>query len=43
MLESDLSAILEKEMPIHSCQGNSMYRGAWHAIVHQVAKESDMT
>ena len=27
----------------YSCLGNLMDRGAWHAIVHGVAKESDMT
>ena len=27
----------------YSCLGNSMDRGAWWAIVHGVAKESDMT
>ena len=27
----------------HSCLGNPMDRGAWWAIVHGVAKESDMT
>ena len=26
-----------------SCLGNPMDRGAWRAIVHGVAKESDMT
>ena len=26
-----------------SCLGNSMDRGSWWAIVHEVAKESDMT
>ena len=26
-----------------SCLGNLMDRRAWHAIVHRVAKESDMT
>ena len=27
----------------YSCLANSMDRGAWRAIVHGVAKESDMT
>ena len=27
----------------YSCLGNSMDRAAWKAIVHGVAKESDMT
>ena len=27
--------------PQHSCLGNPMDRGAWQAIVHGVAKESD--
>ena len=27
----------------YSCLENSMDRGAWRAIVHGVAKESDMT
>ena len=27
----------------NSCLGNPMDRGAWWAIVHGVAKESDMT
>ena len=27
----------------YSCLGNSMGRGAWWAIVHEVSKESDMT
>ena len=27
----------------YSCLGNPMDRGAWWAIVHGVAKESDMT
>ena len=27
----------------NSCQGNSIDRGAWQAIVHGVSKESDMT
>ena len=27
----------------YSCLENSMDRGAWHAAVHGVAKESDMT
>ena len=27
----------------YSCLGNSMDRGAWWAIAHGVAKESDMT
>ena len=27
----------------YSCLGNPKERGAWHAIVHAVAKESDMT
>ena len=27
----------------HSCLGNHMDRGAWQAIVHGVAKESDRT
>ena len=27
----------------HSCLGNPKGRGAWRAIVHGVAKESDMT
>ena len=27
----------------YSCLGNSKERGAWHAIIHAVAKESDMT
>ena len=27
----------------HSCLGNPMDRGAWQAIVHGVATESDMT
>ena len=27
----------------YSCLGNPMDRGAWWAIVHRVAKESDMT
>ena len=27
----------------YSCLGNLMDRGAWWAIVHGVAKESDMT
>ena len=37
---------LEKKIAIHSiilCLGNPMDRGAWRAIVHGVAKESDMT
>ena len=30
--------------PLHySCLGNSMDRGAWWAMVHGIAKESDMT
>jgi len=28
---------------LYSCPGNPMARGAWQAIVHGVAKESDMT
>ena len=27
----------------YTCQGNLMDRGVWQAIVHVVAKESDMT
>ena len=27
----------------HPCLGNSMGRGAWWAMVHMVAKESDLT
>ena len=27
----------------YSCLGNPMDRGAWHGIVHGVAKELDMT
>ena len=27
----------------YSCSGNPMDRGAWQAIVHGVAKESDIT
>ena len=27
----------------YSCLGNPMDRGAWHATVHGVAKELDMT
>ena len=27
----------------YSCLGNPMDRGAWQAIVHEVAKELDMT
>ena len=27
----------------HSCLGNLIYRGAWQATVHVVAKELDMT
>ena len=27
----------------YSCLGNAMDRGAWHAVVHGVAKESNMT
>ena len=27
----------------YSCLENPMNRGAWHAIVHEVAEESDMT
>ena len=27
----------------YSCLGNSMYRGAWWATVHRVAKELDVT
>ena len=37
---------LEKKMAVHSiflCLGKPMDRGAWQAIVHGVAKESDMT
>ena len=29
--------------PQYSCLGNPMDRGTWQAIVHRVAKESDMT
>ena len=28
---------------LYSCLGNPMDRGAWHATVHGVAKESDAT
>ena len=28
---------------LYSCPGNPMDRGAWHATVHGVAKESDVT
>ena len=35
---------LEEEMALlYSCLENSMDRGAWWAIVHGAAKESDMT
>ena len=39
---------LEKRMATHSvgngeCLGNPMDRGAWWAIVHGAAKESDIT
>ena len=27
----------------HSCLGNPMDRGTWHATVHGVTKESDIT
>ena len=27
----------------YSCLGNPMFRGAWQATVHGLAKESDMT
>ena len=27
----------------YSCLGNPMDRGAWGAVVHEVAKKSDMT
>ena len=27
----------------YSCLGNPKERGAWHAIVHAVAKESEVT
>ena len=27
----------------YSCLGNPMYRGAWWATIHGIAKESDMT
>ena len=30
-------------LPQYSCLGNSMDRGAWWAMVHGVAKESDTT
>ena len=28
---------------LYSCPGNPMARGAWQAIVHGIANESDMT
>ena len=35
---------LQKEMATHSSiLRNPMDRGAWHATVHEVAKESDKT
>ena len=36
--------LLEKELATkYSCLGNLLYKGAWRATVHRVAKELDTT